>query len=108
MLLRCSEEGLQVDFSGSGPVHDGNLNATEAIVRSAVLYVLRAWVGDHLPLNEGLLDDVHIKTPEGILSPVFPEDPAVCPAVVGGNVETSQRIVDVLLDALDAIELRLK
>ena len=100
-LLRCSEEGLQVDFSGSGPVHDGNLNATEAIVRSAVLYVLRAWVGDHLPLNEGLLDDVHIKTPEGILSPVFPEDPAVCPAVVGGNVETSQRIVDVLLDALD-------
>ena len=42
VLLRCSEEGLQVDFSGSGPVHDGNLNATEAIVRSAVLYVLRA------------------------------------------------------------------
>ena len=101
VLLRCSKEELHVDFSGSGPVHDGNLNATEAIVRSAVLYVLRAWVGDDLPLNEGLLDDVHIKTPEGILSPVFPEDPTACPAVVGGNVETSQRIVDVLLDALD-------
>ena len=101
VFLRCSGEGLEVDFSGSGPVHDGNLNATEAIVRSAVLYVLRAWVGDDLPLNEGLLDEVHIKTPEGILSPVFPEDPAVCPAVVGGNVETSQRVVDVLLDALD-------
>lgn len=101
VLLRCSEQGLHVDFSDSGPVHAGNLNATEAIVRSAVLYVLRAWVGEDLPLNEGLLDDVHIKTPEGILSPVFPEDPGVCPAVVGGNVETSQRIVDVLLDALD-------
>lgn len=101
VLLRGSKEGLHVDFSGSGPVHAGNLNATEAIVRSAVLYVLRAWVGDDLPLNEGLLDDVRIKTPEGILSPVFTEDPAICPAVVGGNVETSQRVVDVLLDALD-------
>ena len=101
VFLRCSGEGLEVDFAGSGPVHDGNLNATEAIVRSAVLYVLRAWAGDDLPLNEGLLDNVHIKIPDGILCPPFPTDPSVCPAVVGGNVETSQRVVDVLLDALD-------
>ena len=98
--LRCSKRGLLVDFSGSGPAHDGNLNATEAIVRSAVLYVLRALVGDDLPLNEALLDDVRIKIPEGVLNPLFPEEPSACPAVVGGNVETSQRVVDVLLGAL--------
>ncbi len=98
--LRSSEGMLRVDFAGSGPVHAGNLNATEAIVRSAVLYVLRAWVDEDLPLNEGLLDSVEIRIPEGVLDPPFPEDPSACPAVVGGNVETSQRVVDVLLDAL--------
>ena len=98
--LRSSGGTLQVDFAGSGPVHAGNLNATEAIVRSAVLYVLRAWLAEDLPLNEGLLDSVRIMIPEGVLHPPFPEDPSACPAVVGGNVETSQRVVDVLLDAL--------
>ena len=98
--LQVSGESLRIDFGGSGPVHPGNLNATEAIVRSAVLYVLRAWVGEDLPLNEGLLDGVEIRIPEGLLCPAFSEDPAVCPAVVGGNVETSQRVVDVLLGAL--------
>ena len=61
--------------------------------------MLRALVGDDLPLNEALLDDVRIKIPEGVLNP-FPEEPSACPAVVGGNVETSQRVVDVLLGAL--------
>lgn len=98
--LQVSGGSLRIDFSGSGPVHPGNLNATEAIVRSAILYVLRAWVAEDLPLNEGLLDGVEIRIPEGLLCPIFPEDPACCPAVVGGNVETSQRVVDVLLEAL--------
>jgi 5-oxoprolinase (ATP-hydrolysing) len=82
------------------PQHPGNLNATPAIVRSAVLYVLRLWVAEDLPLNEGLLSGVEIRIPRGILNPDFHEDPARCPAVVGGNVETSQRVVDVLLEAL--------
>lgn len=91
---------LHIDFAGSGPVHPGNLNATPSIVRSAVLYVLRAWVALDLPLNEGLLEGVQIEIPPGILNPEFPDDPSCCPAVVGGNVETSQRVVDVLLEAL--------
>ncbi|MGB0144504.1 MAG: hydantoinase B/oxoprolinase family protein, partial [Akkermansiaceae bacterium] len=91
---------LVVDFSGSGAVHPGNLNATPAIVRSAVLYVLRLWVATDVPLNEGLLDQVEIITEEGILNPPLVRDPRECPAVVGGNIETSQRLVDVLLMAL--------
>ena len=93
-------EKLLVDFSGSAPVHPGNLNATPAIVRSAVLYALRLKVNIDLPLNEGLLDQVEIVTEEGILNPPLTSDPETCPAVVGGNVETSQRVVDCLLEAL--------
>lgn len=91
---------LLVDFTGSGPVHPGNRNATMAIVRSAVLYVLRLWTGEAIPLNEGMLDAVDLIVPEGILNPRFSTDPRESPAVVGGNVETSQRVVDTLLRAL--------
>jgi 5-oxoprolinase (ATP-hydrolysing) len=65
-----------------------------------VLFVLRAWVEEYFPLNEGLLEAVEILTPRGILNPAFGADPSTCPAVVGGNVDTSQRVVDVLLEAL--------
>ncbi|MCA8939206.1 MAG: hydantoinase B/oxoprolinase family protein, partial [Planctomycetes bacterium] len=89
----------RVDFSGTSGVHASNLNATEAIVRSALTYVLRLLVGKDLPLNEGMLRpiEIHIPSPS-ILSPDFSVEPA--PAVVGGNVETSQRLVDTLLKAL--------
>jgi 5-oxoprolinase (ATP-hydrolysing) len=100
----------RISFAGSAPVHPGNLNATPAVVRSAVLYVLRLLVsattpedGDGeapLPLNEGLLRPVELEIPTGMLSPDFPEDPREAPAVVGGNTETSQRVVDTLLKAL--------
>jgi 5-oxoprolinase (ATP-hydrolysing) len=90
----------RIDFSGSAPVHAGNLNATPAIVQSALVYVLRLLVDAPLPLNEGFLDPVELHLPEGMLNPPFRRgDVADDPAVVGGNVETSQRIVDVLLDA---------
>jgi 5-oxoprolinase (ATP-hydrolysing) len=96
-----------VDFAGSASVHPGNLNATAAVVASAVLYVLRLLVGaleqsrDPLPLNEGLLDPVELRIPRGsLLAPDFPAEPERAPAVVGGNVETSQRVVDVLVTAL--------
>jgi 5-oxoprolinase (ATP-hydrolysing) len=92
-----------VDFGGSAGVHPGNLNAPPAVVRSAVLYVLRLLLAEDLPLNEGLLEPVEIRVPEGLLNPPFPEDPAACPAVVGGNVETSQRLVDTLLKALGLV-----
>jgi 5-oxoprolinase (ATP-hydrolysing) len=91
---------LGIDFTGSGAVHPGNRNATAAIVRSAVLYVLRLWTGEAIPLNEGMLDDVTLTIPGGMLQPPFSKDPRRSPAVVGGNVETSQRLVDTLLRAL--------
>jgi 5-oxoprolinase (ATP-hydrolysing) len=90
----------RIDFAGSGAVHPGNLNATPAIVSSAVIYVLRLLIEQPLPLNEGLLRAVTIDIPPGLLDPPFPVDPARAPAVVGGNVETSQRLVDTLLKAL--------
>lgn len=89
-----------IDFAGSAPVHPGNLNATPAVVRSAVLYVLRLLIQEPLPLNEGLMKTVELHIPEGILNPPFTPDPFTSPAVVGGNVETSQRIVDTLIKAL--------
>ncbi len=89
-----------VDFEGSAGVHPGNLNAPPAVVRSAILYVLRLLIAEPLPLNEGILSAVDIRIPPGMLNPPFPENPAEAPAVVGGNVETSQRLVDTLLKAL--------
>lgn len=88
------------DLAGSAPVHEGSRNATPAIVRSAVLYVLRLMIDEPLPLNEGLLRPVTIRLPEGMLNPPFEEDPQRCPAVSAGNVETSQRLVDTLIKAL--------
>jgi 5-oxoprolinase (ATP-hydrolysing) len=65
------------------------------------MYVLRLMVKEPLPLNEGLLDEVETIVPRGLLDPEFPDDPARCPPVAGGNTETSQRLVDVLLKALE-------
>jgi 5-oxoprolinase (ATP-hydrolysing) len=89
-----------LDFEGSGSVHPGNLNATPAIVHSVVIYVMRLLVDVELPLNEGLLDPIDIRIPRGLLNPRYVADPERCPAVVGGNVETSQRLTDTLLEAL--------
>jgi 5-oxoprolinase (ATP-hydrolysing) len=102
LKLRVTAEGgrMRLDFTGSGGVHPRNLNATPAIVRSAVLFALRLWLGEDVPLNEGLLEAVEIVIPPGLLSPDFGDDPATAPAVVGGNVETSQRLTDLLLEAL--------
>jgi 5-oxoprolinase (ATP-hydrolysing) len=92
---------LQLDFTGTSPTHPGNLNATLAIVSSAVLYVLRVLLQEDLPLNEGLLDAVDLQLPPGtLLNPQFTGDPQRDPAVVGGNVEVSQRLVDTLFLAL--------
>lgn len=86
------------DFSGSSSVHSNNLNATEAIVNSVVLYTLRLLIQEDLPLNEGLLQGVEIINPTGLLNPSF--DKNQMPAVVGGNTEVSQRLTDTLLKAL--------
>ncbi len=98
--------GLRIDFTGSGSVHSGNLNAPIAVVRSAVLYALRVLAGmdkaldEHrAPLNEGFLEPVELVIPRGLLNPEFHADPTRCPAVFAGNTETSQRVVDAVLGA---------
>lgn len=90
-----------IDFAGTSPMHKGNLNATPAIVNSAVIYVLRLLLDTNIPLNEGIMRNVKLKIPTNtLLNPIFSEDIFRCPAVVGGNTETSQRLVDTLLKAL--------
>ncbi|TVQ55118.1 MAG: 5-oxoprolinase [Phycisphaerales bacterium] len=103
VAIRINCDHAVIDFTGTSPRHAGNLNATPAIVRSAVLYVLRLLIGERLPLNEGILRAVEITLPECLLNPGFDEDPASAPAVVGGNTETSQRLVDTLLRALELV-----
>lgn len=84
-----------IDFTGSSPQHHGNFNAPLAICRAAVLYVFRCLVREEIPLNEGCLKPLQLIIPEDSL--INPRYPA---AVVAGNVETSQLIVDTLLGAL--------
>jgi 5-oxoprolinase (ATP-hydrolysing) len=89
---------MVVDFTGTGPAVPGNLNAPRAVVHAAVIYVLRALVEERIPLNGGCLAPVQIVVPPGSLL-----DPPPGSAVVGGNVETSQRVVDVLLGAIGRV-----
>lgn len=91
---------IQIDFSGTGPVLSGNLNANRAIVSAAILYVMRCLIAEEIPLNQGVLTPVQLVLPPCLLNPTPGAMPEQSPAVVGGNVETSQRVVDVLLGAL--------
>ncbi|MPC31542.1 5-oxoprolinase [Portunus trituberculatus] len=85
------------DFGGTGPEVWGNCNAPRAITVSAIIYCLRAMVAHDIPLNQGCLKPIAIKIPQGCIL-----DPSLDAAVVGGNVQTSQRVVDVILKAFGA------
>ncbi len=92
-----------IDFSGTGPVSSTNFNANPSIVAAAVMYVLRCMIADELPLNEGVMRCVQLNVPcDCVLNPQAHEVAAESPAVAAGNVETSQRVVDVLLGAFGA------
>src|SRR5438270_375153 len=84
-----------VDFSGSAPQVEGAINAVEAITYSACFYVFRCLLREDVPATSGLMRPIRVIAPSGTV--VNAKPPA---AVAGGNVETSQRIVDVLLKAL--------
>jgi 5-oxoprolinase (ATP-hydrolysing) len=88
--------------SPTSPIGGLNLHANRAIVSAAVLYVFRCLINEDIPLNSGVLSPVRIVLPECLLNPPEYDDPEKCAAIVGGNVETSQRVVDVLLGALGA------
>jgi 5-oxoprolinase (ATP-hydrolysing) len=100
VAIEIRGESAVVDFTGTGDVLNTNLNANRAIVTAAVLYVFRCLIDEDIPLNSGVLEPVEIVLPECLLNPPSHDDPADCVAIVGGNVETSQRVVDVLLGAL--------
>jgi N-methylhydantoinase B len=86
---------IEIDFAGTSPQYDGNLNAPLAVARSASYFVVRCVTDPDLPASGGAFAPVTVRAPAGCL--VNPHAPA---AVAAGNVETSSRIVDVLFSAL--------
>jgi N-methylhydantoinase B len=95
ILSAAPSPDFTIDFTGSSDRHTGCLNAVPAIVRSAVLYVLRLFLPSDTPTTSGLLNPVKL-----LLRPGSILDPPRGSAVAGGNVETSQAIVEALLLAL--------
>ncbi|MEM7018804.1 MAG: hydantoinase B/oxoprolinase family protein [Pseudomonadota bacterium] len=87
-----------IDFTGTSPQQANNFNAPTAVCKAAVLYVFRTLVDDNIPLNAGCLKPIDIILPDGCL--LNPHPPS---AVVAGNVETSQYVVDALYGALGVI-----
>lgn len=95
--LTVDDDGLDVDFAGSDPQSDGNVNAVEAVTVSAVGFAVRSVVDPTIPANGGAMRPVRIHVPRGSIVAADP------PAAVGaGNVEVSQRVADVVLAALAA------
>jgi 5-oxoprolinase (ATP-hydrolysing) len=89
------DRSAKIDFTGTSPQQLSNFNAPLAVCKAAVLYVFRTLVDDDIPLNAGCLKPLDTIVPEGcLLNPKFPA------AVVAGNVETSQAIVNALYGAL--------
>ena len=95
VAIEIKGETAVVDFTGTAPQARGSVNAIHAITLSAVFYTFRCLAGADVPANAGCLEPIQVTAPEGsVVNARFPA------AVAGGNVETSQRIVDVLLGAL--------
>ncbi len=85
----------RIDFDGTSPQQHSNLNAPRSVTKAAVLYVFRCLVEGDIPMNAGCLKPLDIHVPDGsLLNPRYPA------AVAGGNVETSQAVVDALFGAL--------
>jgi N-methylhydantoinase B len=94
-------DAVDVDFAGTSPQHEGNMNCPLAVARSACYFVVRALVDPDLPASGGAFAPVSVRAPEGCLVNARP--PA---AVAAGNVETSSRIVDTVMHAFGrAIEV---
>jgi N-methylhydantoinase B len=95
VAIHIRGKNAEVDFTGSAPQCAGSVNAVAAITESAVFYVFRCLLDEEVPATSGLMRTVRVIAPQGTVVNARP--PA---AVAGGNVETSQRIVDTLLKAL--------
>ncbi|KAA9404752.1 hydantoinase B/oxoprolinase family protein [Haloarcula hispanica] len=95
VAVTIDEASIAVDFAGTADQVAGNLNAPLSVAKSAVYFVVRAITDPEIPPNHGCYEPVSVSVPEGSI--LDPKPPA---AVVGGNVETSQRVMDVTLAAL--------
>jgi 5-oxoprolinase (ATP-hydrolysing) len=95
--INPDDGSAKFDFTGTGPQVLGNHNAPPAVTYSAVIYSLRSLVAEEIPLNQGCLAPITFVIPEYTLL-----NPSVDAGVVGGNVLTSQRVVDVVLKAFKA------
>lgn len=93
----CGDEAI-VDFTGTAPQREGNINAPLPVTLAATYYVFRCLLGDHIPANAGCFAPIKVKVPKGCL--LNAQSPY---AVSAGNVETSQRVVDVLFLALSKL-----
>ena len=100
VAITVSGSSIEFDFNGTDPVLPDNFNANRAIVSAAIIYCLRCLIGEDIPLNQGVLQPVSLALPTCLLNPSVGSSPANSPAMVAGNVETSQRVVDVILGAL--------
>jgi N-methylhydantoinase B/oxoprolinase/acetone carboxylase alpha subunit len=95
VAVRVKRDSAEVDFTGSDPQAAGPVNANYAVAVSAVMYVFRCLLADDVPYTAGILRPIRVVAPEGtVVNACLPA------AMAAGNVETSQRIVDVLLGAL--------
>jgi N-methylhydantoinase B len=98
VTINRKQRSAVIDFTGTSGQLNSNFNAPKAVTQAAVLYVFRTLVTDNIPLNAGCLKPLEIIIPEGcMLNATYPA------AVVAGNVETSQTIVDALYGALGVI-----
>jgi N-methylhydantoinase B len=93
--IKINRDRAEVNFSGSAPQCAGNVNAVEAIAVSAVYYVFRCLLTEDVPATSGLIRPIRVIAPAGTVVNARPPG-----AVAGGNVETSQRMVDTLFRAL--------
>ena len=99
--VTVAEEEVEIDFAGTAPQHEGNLNCPLAVTRSACYFVVRCLTDPDVPASGGAFAPVHVRAPAGCLVNARP--PA---AVAAGNVETSSRIVDVVFAAFgQAVEV---
>lgn len=103
VAVTVTGDAMAVDFTGTGPVNANSLNANGAIVGSAIIYAMRGLIGRDIPLNAGLMAPIEIVLPQCMLNPPREPDATKHAAVVGGNVELSQRIVDVFFGALGIV-----
>ncbi len=99
--VNIDNESIVFDFTGTDPVAANNLNANRAIVSAAIMYSLRVMAGNDIPLNQGMMQPVQLVLPDCFLNAKPAMRRADSPPIVGGNVETSQRIVDVIFGALN-------